>query len=678
MRLTTDNGELEIPQNFTITLVKTNPLLSEEGDTTYPVTLPSSKRNLAVVGHRERIDHADPIPHSIDAVLEHGSMERHGKLIFDSANRRAGIDAVFAFDNSDLYVTSKKKTLKEIMASYNNGAGYKQTFQSVAAAASELQHIYGGDQLVEDYVIFPVAVAAYDDNDGNRQYQYNNEIDKTTGQLIYTKRSVHEGSELVSVPEGYGIAPFLLLHRMIDILFECMDITVIRNQFAESPWNKIAVIHNCADALVLPVLQYKDLVPSCTLSEFLEWIEAKFHAYVLVDSNRKEAKILFAEETLKTDPDMDITGFVEGDFTVRRSPSRHVVIHPNTSIEGSQPITETRTALEEQYPYVIELTEADFALLQQNPNPPFYSYLVLRLNTGMYYEQCLDLQDRKAVLREAGTNYFAFDNANAEEEESYSPSDVMPLMICDNKCFTAPYIGDRIHFHTSYNNKEEKGTQDIIIAQYYTSSATRYKTTGTTQQKLAATDGSLISLPFGLTPENLVSAFWGNYNEILLNNETTVEARLALGWLNFNNFNMGTPKLLNGQPLLPRKLEQKLGKRMSLAEGEFILIKEFENGKRDRFTWNHNQTYPETTWYFDLQSDLDAAANAIWPANMYVEVTLANFHQRLIYVFPPPGRDERRTIYAIADITARVTDQGNNTSFRTAENQTIAINLIGR
>ena len=109
-------------------------------------------------------------------------------------------------------------------------------------------------------------------------------------------------------------------------------------------------------------------------------------------------------------------------------------------------------------------------------------------------------------------------------------------------------------------------------------SATRYKTTGTTQQKLAATDGSLISLPFGLTPENLVSAFWGNYNEILLNNETTVEARLALGWLNFNNFNMGTPKLLNGQPLLPRKLEQKLGKRMSLAEGEFILIKEFENG----------------------------------------------------------------------------------------------------
>lgn len=677
MKLTTDNGELELPQDFTITLVKTNPLLSEDGDTTYPVTLPSSSRNLAVAGHRERIDHADAVPNIVEAVLEHGSLERHGKLIFDSTHRRDGINAVFAFDNSDLYVKSKKKTLKEIMASYNNGTGYKQIFQSVDVAAIEMAHIYGGDQPVGDYTIFPVAIATYEDKDGNKQYQYNNEIDKTTGNLIYAKRSVHEGSELVSVPKGYGIAPFLLLHRMIDILFECIGITVTQNQFAEEPWNKITVIHNCADALVLPVLQYKDLVPSCTLSEFLEWLEAKFHAYVLVDSNRKEAKILFAEETLKADPDMDISGYIEGDYTVRRSPSRHVVIHPNTSIEGTQPITETRTALEEQYQYVIEVTEAEFAQLSQSPTPPFYSYLVLRQSTGMYYKQCLDLQNRRAVLREAGTNYFAYDNANAEEEESYSPSDVMPLMICDEECFTAPYIGDRIHFHTSYNNKEEKSTQDIIIAQYHTSSSTRYKTTGTTQQKLAARDGSLISLSFGLTPENLTEHFWGTYNEILLNNETTVNARLLLGWLAFNNFTMGSPKLLNGQPVLPQKLEQQLGKRMSLAEGEFILIKQFENGKSDRSAWQHSNTFPETAWFFDIQSDLNVAAQAAWPATD-VEVTVANFHQRLIYIYPPPDRDELRIINAIADITARVTDQGGNTSFKTAENLTVAINLRGR
>ena len=87
MKLTTENGDLELPKDFYITLKKTNPLMSDEGSTSLPVTLPSSTRNLAATGHRERIDSAEALPGKINATLTIGSLERHGKLIFDTVHR---------------------------------------------------------------------------------------------------------------------------------------------------------------------------------------------------------------------------------------------------------------------------------------------------------------------------------------------------------------------------------------------------------------------------------------------------------------------------------------------------------------------------------------------------------------------------------------------------------------
>ena len=673
MKLTTEHGDLELPKDFYITLKKTNPLMSDEGSTSLPVTLPSSTRNLAATGHRERIDSAEALPGKINATLTIGSLERHGKLIFDTVHRFDGINAVFAFDNSDLYSSMKKKPLKEIFAAYNNGQGYRQTFSSVSNACLEMEHIYKGDSQSDDYTVFPVAVAAYSDEEDNTIYQYNTEIDDNS-RLVYAKRTVHEGTELVSVPEGYGVAPFLWLNRLIDILFLCLGYNVTENCFSDGSFANIAVVHNCADCLVLPVLQYKDLVPSCTLSEFLEWLEAKFHAYAVVDSNKKEVRILSAEETLKSDPESDITEKVEGNITVKRSPSKHVVIKPNC-IDGSEAIAETRTAMEEKYKYILEVDEYGFHVLSQT-NAPFYSYLILRLATGMYYEQCFELNTGHAVLRPAGTNYFAFDNANAEDEESYNPSDVMPLMLCD-KTRVAPFIGERIHFHTAYKDKEESTQQQIIVVQSYFSTQTGYRTSGTTQGCIPKyNNGSMISLPFGLTPERLTEHFWGNYNTILLNGETTVTARLKLGFLDFNNFSMEKVKLLNGQPLLPVKISGTMSTKINPTEAEFLLIKHFENEITDqRAALSHDTTFPDECWITDFYDDLQAAAEACWPASIVENVT-AVFHQRLLYIYPPPERGETREIDVIADITARVTDQGGgHTSFKTAENRTVTLHL---
>ena len=61
MRLITERGQFDLPLNFSLTLERTNPLLSDQGDATIPATLPASSRNLAVLGHKERIDRGNVI-----------------------------------------------------------------------------------------------------------------------------------------------------------------------------------------------------------------------------------------------------------------------------------------------------------------------------------------------------------------------------------------------------------------------------------------------------------------------------------------------------------------------------------------------------------------------------------------------------------------------------------------
>ena len=119
--------------------------------------------------------------------------------------------------NSDLYAQAKGKTLKEI---FND---YTEAFESVRDACLTMQQVYEGRDDTRDYVVCPVAVSPYEDNDV-QHYQFNNEVNGSS--LVYAARQVHEGDVMMHVPEGYGIAPFLKLGRMVELLFYCIGFTL--------------------------------------------------------------------------------------------------------------------------------------------------------------------------------------------------------------------------------------------------------------------------------------------------------------------------------------------------------------------------------------------------------------------------------------------------------------------
>ena len=657
MKLTTKQGQFDLPQDFLLTMARTNPMLSDEGDASVPATLPASSNNLAVLEHRERIDRARRYNNKVEAILEVGPVHKHGQLVIDSVSRDEGIDASFAIDNSDLYAKSKSKSLKEIFANVT------QSFPDVDSACMEMWHIYGGDTGGnEDYNIFPVAVAPYEDEDGNKVWQYNNEISEK-GVLVYESRGVREDDILMSVPKGYGIAPFLKLYRLIDILFDCLGYRVVYNCFATTPeLQALTIVHNCSDCFCNPTctLYYRDLVPSCTLSEFLEWLQAKFHVQPVVDSDAMEVRVMTMEMMLDDsglDPERntDISNMVVGAPTVVHSPTRRIVLQPTNSLDDTTPAADTFDTLIAQHETYMAMYEPLFAALNGS-NPTFLGGLLLRKSTGVFYEQGLRLIDAKPVLNPIGTNHFTYDRDNSEETEEYSQADVMPLMLCNEKTHRVePYIGNRLHYHTSYKNKKEDSKQDIIVVRAYASRDTAYRTTGTTQQFIPDTGSGGVSFSFDLTNYGLYNLFWEHYNEILLNNETRVSAKLMMNVAEFLHMKLAYTKLCQNQRLLPEKISATLGSRMSLADAEFILL-------QNAIDKVHDETIPASQisslqWSIFKYEEI-TAQSLVPPGKVLLDYVFTYpYNGGVVYPGPPQYEGEERTLMALADVRIGVEDQ---------------------
>ena len=672
MKLITQNGQFDLPSNFGLVIERNNPLLSDEGDASIPASLPSSSRNLSIIDHLERIDRSNRYMNKTDAILQVGPVQKRGSLVIDTVHRRDGIDASLAIDSSDLYVQSKQKKLKEIFAEKNKEGVSKITFHDVEEACRIMQGIYESGNDNGDYLIFPVAVAPYEtgeDDEKVTEYQFNNE-DKN-GQLVYEERVVREGDIQMLVPEGYGIAPFLKLNRLIQRLFECLDYEVTYNCFDEQYYNNIVIVHNCSDCLVNNVLLYADLVPSCTLSEFLEWLLAKFHVQPIVNSETRQVRIVNMEAILRPivgNYDMDISELVEGDWTVQLNPSKRIVLTPTCEIEGTEPAEETFDKLMTKYGFFVDCNETQYESLT-GATPAAQDCLIRRKATGMFYLLERRLDNGEIELHKLGSDYFTYDRDNSDETEAFSQADVMPMMWIGDDHKTAPFIGERIHRHTSYKGNVDDSEQKIIAVQAYTAKKyLAFHTSATTQKFLPYIGGNTgYEFAFGMDNYSMHFSFWERYNALLLNNQVNLTGKIKLTIEQFLGMDMSTLKLCGGQRLLPVKASARIGDKIGLTEVEFIKSDFANNGgdteilpsqaptlRWSRATYDENQDpFDEVLWCEDLyeftkwhQEQVGLAYSN--PEYIGYEVEYEDYANKAIWLGTPRVLGETRTFSSTA------------------------------
>lgn len=612
MKLKIATGELALPHDFSFTMQETNPFFSDEGDASIPANIPAWSENLKKLNNIQRIDNSRVKMNKIPATLQSGAYVRNGQLIIDSVSLHSGgISASMAIANSDLYSQHKEKSLRDIFAEK------REHYTSVEFCVRRLNRVMSGEQS-GDYAVFPVAVAKYDDEDGNQVFQYNNEIKLDSqaihSSLVWESRTVHEDDMEMEVPEGYGVSPFLYLHRMTRLLFELLGYAVEYNCFERDELRDIVLVNNNSDSIVDGNIDYKNLVPSCTLSDFLQFLNDKFCCQVRVDSSAGKVWIMLMRDMLRENTfDIDLTKKILGDVTVKLHDSSRVVLSSQTTLDDTAPAAETFDKLMQKYKYFQPINEAQYRSFWSNL-PVFYDCLVQRKSTGEFYELRRDLVSGVMKTHRIGTNFFTYDRQNSDESESHASQDELcEAWNKDNNAdpYDFPkyhlYIGDRLNAKTTNGSESSSDDQKIILAW---ANRIQYKTaTYGTQQKYDNL-GVYPIHDFSLTPQDMYEYFWSDYNKILLNHKVELSAEMLLSQKEISGYSMITPKLIGGQIVIPTQLQYEVGRKTKASSGSFILAKDFRNSVTDVPIAN-NPEGNRLKWQID-KSALDTMAATLY------------------------------------------------------------------
>jgi hypothetical protein len=567
MRLYNQYGTFDLPDGFALNLERTNPFFTDEGDTSVPVTLPSSPHNLQLLRHIERIDAKDSDMAMAEAWLTVGAVTVKGTLLVDTISKEDGIDAAFTFRNGGLYAEYRDKPLKELFADTVVDLG------SPREAAQHLYGIYEAGSNTNDYTCFPVM--GQEEEACREGYTIINDLPHfTDNPPAYGERVFYEGGTMLYVPEGYGVTPFIYLHRMLDLMFELMNYEVTVNVF-ENFTRKLVVLNNTVDAIVNGTICYADMVPDMTVSELLNWLRDRFMVQAVVDSNTMTVKIVQFDALTK--PDADITGLLLGGITMRYEKPSHVVITPSVGA-GNEAAATSLKALKEKYGAWVGVDENDWGKIVNNTSPNYYDCLILRRSTGMFSEMRRNLVTGDPVLEPVGSNCFAYDRENNEQTEAFNPNDTIPLMVCGSKLELYPVIGDPIHRHSTYSGMSDNDDQRLIIVQEYSGiNYTAFKRGGTTQDNVPVlvqtSHGHLSQLGRNLTPDGLYPSFWALYNNILLGGKKTATMRVGYDTPTFLTANMASGKLCRNQLLLPVKTSAEAGEKMRNGVSEFLVAR---------------------------------------------------------------------------------------------------------
>ena len=549
MRLTTDKGEISLPEDFEFEIEVNNPFFSDEGTSSIPATLPSSAENLRLLDHPERPGRAKKYVRKQTALLQHGIFQRKCRMIVERSGKEDGIVCSLAFNESEMYSDIKGKELKELFSDTAYIAPYQYNLVDDILYATAYCGAEGASSL--DFAAFPVAV----DKNDEGEYMMLNEPDGET--FASRSRNISFNDELISVPGGYGVTAFLWFHRFLALTFELCGYKVRRNDFAQEPFVRLVLLNSCSDTLCPGnAIQYKDLVPSMSVEELIVWLKDKFGAAVTMDKGYVD--IVLIQNCLEASPDIDLTPYARDGAVLSYKASSRVILSCDTSLDGAEPPVETMAEFKKKY------SKINKVLLDTDPVD---NGIVFRHQLGKFV-QISEYVSSPLSFNETdkGSNCFTYDRDNSEDSEKHESDDrYVPEVRVDGMLM--PYIGDRLHFNTSIKGEEEDDEeQPIMLCWMFMENGKAfgtsqpYNSSGERMKYNAAPEGqtSMEDYP-ELTPDGLYPHCWKAYNELLLNNAPEIKVAIDFPESVIRNLDIMTPKLLNGQKVLIKSFSYTIG-----------------------------------------------------------------------------------------------------------------------
>jgi hypothetical protein len=589
MDLLINGNALDLSPDFSIEMEELNPLFSEVGAQSLPMNLPFTPRNLSLLGRPERIANTIKLNTEHEAVIRHGMFQKIGKLVILSADKENGINATFYMNDGEFYTKIKNVQLDAIDFTidpeYNPDPFTGDAAEKAAQWMQRFEAVQRGE-IQAQYAIFPVRIKA-ETPDDNAGYELLNQPDDDSNtvpyRLIgYTERTINE----VLCPVGYGVTPFLKFNYLLRVLFAHFGYNLQPSVFDTDPdLSKMVVLNNNADTVCAGKLNYKQLVPTCEIVDFINTIRNKFGCEFLLDSRTKTVTVSFFNELFIMPADMDISSFVVDMPQITHEAFRQLKLSARTGIASAQPATETMEKLMQENEYVSALNET-----QYSSRPTTAREVIWRKATGQIYKQIAS--SGTVALTIIGSSFFnydkkaeglEYDERTADDEQT--PVDIKSILIpstSDGRGATQkmilPCIGNSRHLNTGIkkNNEvtEEKVDECKIMFCFDIGRQGGYVYMGTPLcfNHSGVAWGNL-SLQYAGN-EGLFVRFWKQYDALLRHAFRNITCKLQMPLAAFLKFNIVTPKLLNGTPVLPICIKYSISRTgVDISEVEFRTLR---------------------------------------------------------------------------------------------------------
>ena len=631
MRLITSKGQLALPDKFSFTVEKESPFYGDNGTATIPVTLPVSQETFQKLGRPERLGHTEGFLRKLPAKLEAGIIHKDGVLVVDTVNQSEGITASLALDESDIYTSYKDKKLTEIFEGVE-----RKDFNTVEKWVTYLGQCAQG--VFDDWFTIATVAVNKEDNDGVTSYSFLNDVDVTSGDavwpLVYQSRTVMENGESVRVPAGYGIAPFFYLGKFIQELMQQMGYTLRDNKFVtDESLSRIIMLHNAADAICRGYIKVSDIVPSCKLSEFLDFLNARFHAQIFVYPEQKIADVVFYEDILASTPDVDLSTMLDGHISITYPDPKQISLESKNDLEDSSPAEETYHAFVKKYPYCSSVSEVSFA--EEGAGT------CMRRALGRYYKTVYNKDTQKYFYEHIGTNNFNYNLQTMEAVEfkavdaSYGMISYIKDRSYQDRPVVAPYIGEKRHPNTSVSgDSENENAQDIILAfapglaasstkitaGYYLATSQRYNNLGDEWNS------------WGLNYADMYPLFWKRYNSLLQNCAPEITGKFDLAPQDVVSLRLDRLKFFRGQQLVMNAISYDMGDSLKCGQSKYTVIPQLLNPIEDVEPQIKEQQYK-----WEKKTNIEEALRK-WSASQY-KVTNWEYEQEQVdwsATLPPP------------------------------------------
>lgn len=537
LKIETSKGVLDLGGELSLQVEEKSPVMNERGSQSLPATVPATAHNMLIMGFPHRLDGVEaPMGDDKSCVVSDGVYHRRGIINLVSASRRDGVTLNVGFDNSEAYEAWKKRRLNEL-ALPMVGDGTVSYLKALLQAA----YSNGGG---EDFAVFPVAVEREEVTTNNTKTTYWGLLNRVeNGMLVSDARSQQQPVDgtmtEVSLPDGYGVTPFLYVWRVLELAFGDLGYEIESNPFkgaAAGDLSQVVVLNNVADAICTGWLKYSDLLPDCEVQAFLQALKVRFGLVYLLNQDTRHVKLELVRDIIAKSPTLDITPWQAEWPLVSYEARKQLKLSAKTSLPDAAPVNERL----EDYTKgmkIAEMTVVD----ERAPGDGISSSLQLERWTGKVYKW----DSENHSYTDSVSGWFNWDpqTEGVETEELSSEDECVPMVRVDNAYYPG-YITGAVHRHSYIKGRESEKEENETPLAFVISYGQRGRITPPGDAQ-----GERLSLLFQWN-DGLYARFWSGYDDMLRRSFNKVEITTRMNAVQLLGINLLEPVKYQGQALL--------------------------------------------------------------------------------------------------------------------------------